>query len=73
MIIVEVLFVLVMHTNVPVSVEDEIKRRIYVRIDLDCGMSVHRRCIEKVGNYCGCQETVLALYEKWRETVRIDS
>jgi hypothetical protein len=24
----------------------------------------------KVGNYCGCEENVLALYEKWKESVR---
>jgi len=23
----------------------------------------------KVGNYCGCEENVLALYEKWKESV----
>jgi hypothetical protein len=32
-------------------------------------MIVHRRCIAKVGNYCGCKENVLALYDKWKETV----
>ncbi len=36
---------------------------------LDCTMVVHRRCIAKVGNYCGCKENVLALYDKWKETV----
>lgn len=35
-------------------------------------MLAHRRCITKVGNYCGCEKTVLALYEKWKETVNID-
>ena len=35
----------------------------------DCGMFAHRRCISKVGNYCGCEDNVLALYEKWKETV----
>jgi hypothetical protein len=34
-------------------------------------MIVHRRCIAKVGNYCGCKENVLALYEKWKETVSL--
>ncbi|CAF0802757.1 unnamed protein product [Adineta steineri] len=33
-----------------------------------CTMIVHRRCIAKVGNYCGCKDNVLALYEKWKET-----
>ncbi len=35
-------------------------------------MTVHRRCIAKVGNYCGCEENVLALYEKWKETVSLE-
>jgi len=34
-------------------------------------MTVHRRCIAKVGNYCGCEGNVLALYEKWKETVSL--
>lgn len=34
-------------------------------------MAVHRRCIAKVGNYCGCKDNVLALYEKWKETVSL--
>jgi hypothetical protein len=24
-----------------------------------------------VGNYCGCEGNVLALYEKWKETVSL--
>lgn len=36
---------------------------------LDCTLTVHRRCIPKVGNYCGCEENVLALYDKWKESV----
>jgi hypothetical protein len=36
---------------------------------LDCSLMVHRRCVSKVGNYCGCEENVLALYEKWKESV----
>ena len=32
-------------------------------------MTVHRRCASKVGNYCGCEENVLALYEEWKGTV----
>jgi hypothetical protein len=35
-------------------------------------MIVHRRCIAKVGNYCGCKDNVLALYEKWKETVSLN-
>jgi hypothetical protein len=38
-------------------------------IYLDCSLMVHRRCVSKVGNYCGCEENVLALYEKWKESV----
>ncbi|CAF1201950.1 unnamed protein product [Rotaria sordida] len=38
-----------------------------------CAMTVHRRCIAKVGNYCGCEENVLALYEKWKEIHASDS
>ncbi|CAF0939028.1 unnamed protein product [Adineta ricciae] len=38
-----------------------------------CTMIVHRRCIDKVGNYCGCEENVLALYDKWKETHENDS
>jgi hypothetical protein len=34
-------------------------------------MTVHRRCIAKVGNYCGCEGNVLAIYEKWKETVSL--
>ncbi|CAF1321329.1 unnamed protein product [Didymodactylos carnosus] len=33
----------------------------------DCPMVVHRRCRDKVGNYCGVEENVFALYEKWKE------
>ncbi|CAM4858651.1 unnamed protein product [Rotaria socialis] len=33
-----------------------------------CGMNVHRRCIAKVGNYCGCEDNVLALYDQWKQT-----
>ncbi|CAF0755327.1 unnamed protein product [Adineta steineri] len=33
-----------------------------------CAFTVHRRCASKVGNYCGCEEDVLAIYEKWRDT-----
>lgn len=25
--------------------------------------------MSKVGNYCGCEENVLALYDKWKESV----
>lgn len=32
-------------------------------------MIVHRRCIAKVGNYCGCEINVFAMYERWKETV----
>lgn len=32
-------------------------------------MTVHRRCASKVGNYCGCEGSVLALYEEWKGTV----
>ncbi len=40
--------------------------------NLDCTLTVHRRCVSKVGNYCGCEENVLALYEQWKESVCID-
>ncbi|CAF3695328.1 unnamed protein product [Rotaria socialis] len=33
-----------------------------------CGMNVHRRCNAKVGNYCGCEDNVLALYDQWKQT-----
>ena len=32
-------------------------------------MVVHRRCRNKVGNYCGWKENSLEHYEKWREQV----
>ncbi|CAF4795893.1 unnamed protein product, partial [Rotaria magnacalcarata] len=33
-----------------------------------CTVIIHRRCISKVGNYCGCEENVLELYEKMKGT-----
>ncbi|CAF0852280.1 unnamed protein product [Rotaria sp. Silwood1] len=31
-----------------------------------CAVTIHRRCISKVGNYCGCEKDILALYDKWK-------
>ena len=70
MIIAEVLFDLVMHINVLVRLFI-VQNHCHDNILLDCAMVVHRRCIIKVGNYCGCKENVLALYDKWKETVRL--
>ncbi|CAF3157421.1 unnamed protein product [Rotaria socialis] len=38
-----------------------------------CTVIIHRRCISKVGNYCGCEENVLALYDKMKETSDYES
>jgi hypothetical protein len=69
-IIVEVLFDLGIPINVHV-IEKKISLVFisFISLYLDCTLTVHRRCISKVGNYCGCEENVLALYEKWKETV----
>ncbi|CAF3426710.1 unnamed protein product [Rotaria sp. Silwood1] len=32
----------------------------------NCAVTIHRRCISKVGNYCGCEKDILALYDKWK-------
>lgn len=50
------------------------KKRIFLLIVvvfvLDCVLIVHRRCMAKVGNFCGCEDNLSALYEKWKESVR---
>lgn len=33
-------------------------------------MIVHRKCRDKVGNFCGWKDNAKELYEKWREQVR---
>lgn len=66
-IIVEVLFFPDMHINVHVGIFlISILISIFHSV---CAMTVHRRCASKVGNYCGCEENVLALYEEWKGTV----
>ena len=48
---------------------DLIRQVLSVAVHLDCAMVVHRRCTSNVGNYCGCEKNVLALYDKWKATV----
>ena len=70
MIIAEVLFDLGMSISVHVGSPCYLIRILRFS-NLDCTMVIHRRCINKVGNYCGCEENVLALYDKWKETVGV--
>lgn len=34
----------------------------------NCSMIVHRRCISKVGNYCGCEQDASDFYEEWKRS-----
>ncbi len=36
---------------------------------LECLMVVHRRCREKVGNYCGYEGNIFELYAQWKDNV----